>query len=494
MQKAILPLRYVGISQPMYGQVSHIGLKAIDFGWNQTYLKESTELLAPFDGTIVWKKGHVIAFQSNDLVEYADGSTDYMTLITAHDNNAPGVGQTFKQGEVYSHSGTAGGVPKHCHLEVQKGRFKPYTAIKNTSKDGRYNSYIFPNTVAPNEVLFVRDDVIYSTNKAYNPYTWKKVNDMGNLIKIIKDDNYDYKWSIDGNRYGDKYDTTIQTGFADLELEKQGWERILKVNASLFYAWNDNGVTKHFACGLEKSRGVNNQELEMDCVKDYNSCMAIACVGGELYFASQEWIIKNKLDEAYGAVTGLGLILGGKARNDMHKGFDGQFNQLAGRTIIGEDKEGNIMSYSIKGDDNKGGLTGKQAQEKCLELGFYNAIMLDGGSSVFRQYEGKYDISTGRKVKNALLLYRKKKTQEPQEPQEPTEPTIDYKAKYEELDKAYNDLNSDYKALESDYKALSVENIELTKRLKQLTTELEMAKNDNAVLSDKLKKIKEIVE
>ena len=79
MQKAILPLRYIGISQPMYGKTSHIGLKAIDFGWNQQYLKESTELLAPFDGTIVWKKGHVIAFQSNDLVEYADGTIDYMT-------------------------------------------------------------------------------------------------------------------------------------------------------------------------------------------------------------------------------------------------------------------------------------------------------------------------------------------------------------------------------------------------------------------------------
>ena len=145
------------------------------------------------------------------------------------------------------------------------------------------------------------------------------------------------------------------------------------------------------------------------------------------------------------------------------------------------------MSYSIKGDDSKAGLTGKQAQQKCLELGFYNAIMLDGGSSVFRQYEGKYDISTGRKVKNALLLYRRKKAQEP------TEPTIDYKTKYEELEKAYNDLNSDYKTLESDYKALGVENIELTKQLKQLSTELEMIKNDNAVLSDKLKKIKEIV-
>ncbi len=70
----------------------------------------------------------------------------------------------------------------------------------------------------------------------------------------------------------------------------------------------------------------------------------------------------------------------------------------------------------------------------------------------------------------------------------------DYKAKYEELEKNYNTLLGDYKSLENDYKALSVENIELTKKLKQLSTELEFVKNDNALLSDKLKKIKEIIE
>lgn len=485
MQKAILPLRYIGISQPMYGKTSHIGLKAIDFGWNKDYKKESTVLLAPFDGEVVWKKGssNTIAFQSNDKVEYADGTVDYMTVITAHDNNAPSVGKTFKQGEVYSHSGTAGGVPLHCHLEVQKGKFKPYTEIKNTSYDGRYNSYIFPNTYIPYEALFIRNDELFTANKANNPYTWKKVGEMSNLIKIEKEPNYEYKWSVDGNKYGDKYDITTQNGFGDTKLEEEGWECVLKVNASLFYTWDN----KHYACGLEKSRGVNNQELEMTAVTDYNKCMSIACVGDELYFASQEWVIKNKLDEAYGAVTGLGLMLAGKARDDMHGAFNSQWNARSGRTIIGEDKDGNILSYSFAGQTGKSGLTGKEVQAKCVELGFVNAIMFDGGGSVFRQYEGKYDISTTRKVKNALLLYRRKKAQEP------SEPTIDYKTKFEELEKAYNDLNSDYKALESDYKALSVENIELTKKLKQLTTELEMVKNDNDILNDKLKKIKEVV-
>lgn len=482
MQKAILPLKYIGISQPMNGATSHLGLKAIDFGWNSNYYEQSTVLLAPFDGTIVWKQGgsNTIAFQSNEPVEYADGTVDYMTVITAHDNNAPAVGKTFKQGEVYSHSGTAGSVPLHCHLEVQKGKFQSYTSIKNTSKDGRYNSYIFPNTYIPYEALFIRDDELFTTNKANNPYTWKKVGDetVSELIKITKDKDYDYKWSVDGNRYGDKYDVTTQGGFGDLELETNGWERVLKTNASLFYTWEN----MHYACGLEKSRGVNNQELEMDCVKDYNSCMAIACVGDELYFASQEWIIKNKLDECYGAVTGLGLILGGVARNDLHKGFETQWNQISGRTIIGEDKEGNILSYSFAGETGKTGLTGAQAQSKCLELGFVNAIMFDGGGSVFREYLGKYDISTTRKVKNALILYRKKKTEE-----KPTEePTEDYKSKY--------------LALEEDYKSLASENAELNKQLEKVKKSLEQAqneadsiKNDYELLSTRLSKIKELV-
>lgn len=449
MQKALLPLRYVGISQPMYGQTSHIGLKAIDFGWNQTYYEQSTALLAPFDGKVIWKQGgaNCIAFQSNEPVEYADGTVDYMTVITAHDNKAPKVGQTFRQGEVYSHSGTAGNVPLHCHLEVQKGKFQKYTSIKNTSYNGKYNSYIFPNTYIPYDALFVREDELFTTNKANNPYTWKKVGDsVASLIKINKDPNYEYKWSVDGNKYGDKYDITTQGGFGDLLLETDGWERVLKVNGGLFYTYDG----KHYACGLEKSRGINNQELEMSAVTDYNKCMSIACVGSELYFASQEWIINNKLNEAYGAITGLGLLLSGKARNDMHGAFNSQWNSISGRTVIGEDKDGNFMSYSFAGVTGKSGMTGNQVQKKCLELGFYNAIMLDGGGSVFREYNGKYDISTTRKVKNALILYRKKKTTTVPKPTPvPDDTNEKLKKELAELTEKYNKLQQDYDLLKS---------------------------------------------
>ena len=228
---------------------------------------------------------------------------------------------------------------------------------------------------------------------------------MADLIKITKDENYDYKWSVDSNKFGTSYDITSASGFGDTDLVNQGWEEVLAVNGSLFY--NYNGA--NYTCGLDRSRGVNNQDVSMTAVSDYNTCMAIACINGELYFGTQEWVINNKLEQAYGALTGMGLLLEGKARTDMHKGFESQWNTKSGRTIIGEDKDGNFLSYSVKGTTGKSGITGTEAIKVAQENGFYNAIMLDGGGSVWRRYYKAYDITTTRKVKNALLLYRKKK-------------------------------------------------------------------------------------
>lgn len=482
MQYAILPLRYVGISQGVNGSVSHLGLKAIDFGWNSTYLTQSKTLLAPFDGKVVWKKGssNCIAFQSNEKVKWADGTEDYMTVITCHDNNAPAVGAEFKQGEVYGHSGTAGGVALHTHLEVQRGKFQTYTEIKNTSSSGKYTSYIFPNTVLPYEALFVTKDTIYSTVSSIK-YNWKEVGDDMGLVKFEKE-GYDYIWSVDGNAYGENYDITTQGGFFDKSLEDQGYERVLKVNGSLFYTYEN----KHYACGLEKAFGVNHQDPSMTAVSDYNSCMAVAGKDGELYFASQEWIIKNMLDSAYCSITGLGLVFNGVARDDMHKGFESQWNQVSGRTIIGEDMKGNFMSYSIAGETGASGLTGKQAQAKAIELGFVNAIMFDGGGSVFREANGSYDISTSRKVKNALMLYRKKKDTSDTNPDNTDGNKTDYETKYEELEAKYS-------ALEDNYKTLGTENTQLNKDLKQAQTELDTIKGEYETLSAILKKIKELV-
>lgn len=185
MQKAIFPISKTWISQKM-NEGSHKGTKAIDFGVLLPY--NVTKLTAPFDGTVVYvdpqSKGGGIAFQSENEVMYANGSIDYMTLWTGHDNFPPKVGSKFKQGRVYSSMGTAGGVPTHCHLEVQRGKFiKPTKFIYIDKNIG--NVYKLDNTVEPYNCLFLDNDTIIKKND----YIWKRVSDNVLIEEAVKDDS-----------------------------------------------------------------------------------------------------------------------------------------------------------------------------------------------------------------------------------------------------------------------------------------------------------------
>lgn len=185
MQKAVFPISKTWISQKM-DEGSHKGTKAIDFGVLLPY--NVTKLTAPFDGTVVYvdpqSKGGGIAFQSENEVMYANGSIDYMTLWTGHDNFPPKVGSKFKQGQVYSSMGTAGGVPTHCHLEVQRGKFiKPTKFIYIDKNIG--NVYKLDNTVEPYNCLFLDNDTIIKKND----YIWKRVSDNVLIEEAVKDDS-----------------------------------------------------------------------------------------------------------------------------------------------------------------------------------------------------------------------------------------------------------------------------------------------------------------
>ena len=315
----------------------------------------------------------------------------------------------------------------------------------------------------------------------YNPYVSKE---NGLIVFDLDKEHYEYKWSVDGNKYGEPYDSTNENGFADTELEKQGYEMCLKVNGSLFYYYNDGNRNNCYACGLEKAFGENHQDASMSAVSDYNECMAIAGIDDELYFGKQGWIISNILKKSYCAITGMGLLLSGSKRDDLHKGFESQWNQKSGRTVIGEDSQGNFMSYSFAGETGKSGMTCKELQDKCLELGFCNAICLDGGGSVFRWANGAYDISSSRKVKNALMLYRKKKEVAPQ-------PT---------LEERYNELEKNYKVIKQAYDTLLDTNQELKNEIEialdkqvELANQLTEVQNTNNELTGKIDKIKELL-
>ena len=246
------------------------------------------------------------------------------------------------------------------------------------------------------------------------------------LIKIIKNPDFDYCFSVDGNKYGKPYDSTYSYGFSDEKLVSDDWEEVLAVNGSLFYYF-ENGC---YACGLEKSRGTNNQETEMTAVTDYDNCMAIACMKetGQLIFGQSKWIRENVLNVCYGAITGIGILLGGKLRTDLHKGFETQWKTKAKRNLIGEDKDGNIYSY-VSPDL----ITCAELINRAIQMGFHNAMCLDGGGSIFRRVDGKYTDDTTRKVKNCLLLYRKEKKKE------------DWEEKYHNLENEFSDFKTNVK-------------------------------------------------
>ena len=249
------------------------------------------------------------------------------------------------------------------------------------------------------------------------------------LIKIPKEEKTKYMWSVDGNRYGTPYDSTKCYGFSDENLVKDGWSEVLAVNGSLFYYFENSC----YACGLEKSRGENNQDVSMSCVSKYNNCMAIACDSetGELIFGKQKWIISNVLDSCYGAITGLGVMLAGKVRTDLHDGFESQWNSKARRNLIGEDANGNFMSLIIDEE-----VSGAEMCSIAVSNGFYNCLCLDGGGSIFRRiYGNTYDFKTDRKIKNALLLYKKE------------DKPIDWEEKYKELSEDYLELSERFAEL-----------------------------------------------
>lgn len=227
---AIFPLRHSWESQHVNGAASHKDTKAIDCGVLLPY--KDTTLYAPFDGTIVHvdpqSKGGGIAFQSDEKVHYANGVYDYMTVWSGHDNKPPKVGTRFKQGEVYSHMGTAGGVATHTHLEVQKGKFK--MATKVTSQ----GSYKFENTINPNEGLYQTKDTIFK----YSNLKWKTEPEIELAAPVERDETRSQlKVLVDslrvrtGHSTGDSVLGFVQNGaiYNDLETYKDNnytWHRI----------------------------------------------------------------------------------------------------------------------------------------------------------------------------------------------------------------------------------------------------------------------------
>ena len=152
MEKAVLNIDVLNISQGANGDFSHKGDKAIDIvGVNN--------FKAPFTGTIkrILATDNEVWLESNEKVEYADGTIDYMTILTIHDNDISNlyVGKKVNQGEVYYNQGSKGNATgNHIHLAVGKGKFTGNGWYKNS-----YGYWCINNQIDVYKGLFLYDKV-----------------------------------------------------------------------------------------------------------------------------------------------------------------------------------------------------------------------------------------------------------------------------------------------------------------------------------------------
>ena len=176
MEKAVLNLSKLNVTQGMNGSYSHKGCLAIDIAGHGDFK-------APFTGTIkkiYTKDANQVWLESNEKVLYADGTIDYMTLSIWHDNDVSNlkVGQVIKQGQVFYQEGTKGQVTgKHNHLTVGKGKFTGSGWYKNTP------SWCINNQYDITKALFVYKDTHITKNGGYN---WNITNDFTKYEAPIK--------------------------------------------------------------------------------------------------------------------------------------------------------------------------------------------------------------------------------------------------------------------------------------------------------------------
>lgn len=164
MEKPLYPSPYMRITQG-YGIGSHRDSYAIDDAGSDSGIDYIT---APFTGTI--RKIYTIDanevwLESNEPVEYPDGTVDYMTVLFAHDNDVSNlyVGKVIKRGERFYEEGTKGlASGNHCHIECGKGRFAGSGWVQNSAG---YWSIL--NRKKPEECFWIDKSIRVLNNYGY---------------------------------------------------------------------------------------------------------------------------------------------------------------------------------------------------------------------------------------------------------------------------------------------------------------------------------------
>lgn len=191
----LFPLEYLYITQGENEEFSHAGILAIDFvEWSNNGQVLNAPLYAPCSCKCVaiidmYNNGRV--FESLNKVHTPDGLKK-VTFMCFHDNNPiASVGDSFNQGDIFAHTGTAGGVGDHTHFNTAYGVYAGWENVPPDNHGELINSsHIY-------ETCYVNDTNIVV---GYN-YNW--VNYSGGITpEELKKKNF--PWFIYSQKLRDK--------------------------------------------------------------------------------------------------------------------------------------------------------------------------------------------------------------------------------------------------------------------------------------------------
>lgn len=176
----LFPLPYMYISQGEGGSTSHSGILAIDFiGYGANgriyqapmYAPCSCRCVATIDAN---NKGRI--FQSTNKVHTPNG-LQYVSFMWFHDNNPiASVGDTFTQGDLIGHTGTAGYVTgDHTHFNCANGQYAGWQQMPPDNHGQLVNSAHIYNICYVNDTVLVVDyGYNWRTYTSPTPFTFKR--------------------------------------------------------------------------------------------------------------------------------------------------------------------------------------------------------------------------------------------------------------------------------------------------------------------------------
>lgn len=129
-QNVVFPLEFMYLTQGEFSNSTHKGMYAMDFQgmYNASTRRYRCPYFAPVDLELVAiadSSNHAYVYTSISEVNFIDGTSDYFTILVAHDNDTYNIGRRVMQGLELGKTGTYGQVSgDHVHIEVKKGRYE----------------------------------------------------------------------------------------------------------------------------------------------------------------------------------------------------------------------------------------------------------------------------------------------------------------------------------------------------------------------------------